>query len=249
MPTPSRFEIGLDTLFTDLDYTDPQNNVDGEVVPFPLPWFAYAQRPNDGRLAYGVGLFAPAGPTGSQAPIEIVSDRMVANTTEKWADFLGSVVATQGKFSMTANALRIYYEGDLLNAPKGGSTQDRIQKIEATGRVHIISDQYTADAERAEYVPATDVLTLSGPNSRVVSGKNTLTGSIIVLNRSEGKALVESKGAERVKAVFYQEEKGKAPEAGKAMIVATSSGGKDCARAMPATDTPGCRHCSTIARL
>jgi long-chain fatty acid transport protein len=61
MTTPSRFDIGLDTLFTDLDYTDPQNSVDGEVVPFPLPWFAYAQKPNNGRLAYGVGLLAPAG--------------------------------------------------------------------------------------------------------------------------------------------------------------------------------------------
>lgn len=165
--------------------------------------------------AWPAGLFAPAGPTDSQAPIEIVSDRMVANTTEKWADFLGSVVATQDKFSMTSDALRIYYEGELMNAPAGGSAQEKIKRLEAIGRVHIVSDQYTADAERAEYVPATDVLTLSGPNSRVVSGKNTLTGSIIVLNRSEGKALVESKGAERVKAVFYQEEKGKAPEAGK----------------------------------
>jgi lipopolysaccharide export system protein LptA len=157
--------------------------------------------------AWPAGLFAPGGPTDSKAPIEIVSDRMLANTTEKWADFLGAVVATQGKFSMTADALRIHYEGDLMNAPKGGSSRDRIQKLVATGRVRIVTDQYTADAERAEYVPATDVLTLSGETSRVVSGKNTLTGSKIVLNRSEGKALVEGTSAERVKAVFFQEEK------------------------------------------
>jgi len=47
--------------------------------------------------AWPASLFSPGGSTDSQAPIEIVSDRMVANTTEKWADFLGSVVATQGK--------------------------------------------------------------------------------------------------------------------------------------------------------
>jgi lipopolysaccharide transport protein LptA len=164
--------------------------------------------------AWPAGLFAPDGKADSKAPVEIVSDRMVADTTEKWADFLGAVVATQGKFSMTADALRIYYEGELMNAPAGGSSQERIKKLEATGRVHIVSDQYTADSERAEYVPATDVLTLSGANSRVVSGKNTLTGSKIVLNRTEGKALVEGGGAERVKAVFFQEEKGK-PEPGK----------------------------------
>jgi lipopolysaccharide export system protein LptA len=148
------------------------------------------------------GLFSPGGSTDSKAPIEIISDRMVANTTEKW-------------FSMTADALRIHYEGDLMNAPKGGSARDRIQRIVATGRVRIVTDQYTADAERAEYVPATDVLTLSGESSRVVSGKNTLTGSKIVLNRTEGKALVEGTSAERVKAVFFQEEKGRESAPGK----------------------------------
>ena len=161
--------------------------------------------------AWPAGLLPAGGTADAQAPIEIVSDRMIANTTEKWADFLGAVVATQGKFSMAADALRIHYEGDLMNAPKGGSAQDSIRKLEATGRVHIVTEQYTADAERAEYLPATDVLTLSGDPSRVVSGKNTLTGSKIVLKRSEGKALVEGGTAERVKAVFFQEEKGQRP--------------------------------------
>jgi lipopolysaccharide export system protein LptA len=162
------------------------------------------------------GLFSLGGSADSTAPIEIVSDRLIANNTEKWADFLGAVTAAQGKFSMSSDALRIHYEGDLVNPPKGQSAQSQITKLVATGRVHIATDQYTADAERAEYVPATDVLTLSGKNSRVISGKNTLTGSKIVLNRSEGKALVESSGAERVKAVFFQEEKSANPSPGKA---------------------------------
>jgi len=161
------------------------------------------------------GFFASGGSTDSKAPIEIVSDRMMANTTEKWAEFKGSVQVTQGNFSMAADALRIYYEGDLMDTPKGGAAQDRIKKLEATGRVHIVTDQYTADAERAEYVPATDVLILSGERSRVISGRNTLSGSKIVLNRSEGKAVVEGAGAERVKAVFFQEEKGSPPASGK----------------------------------
>jgi lipopolysaccharide export system protein LptA len=168
-----------------------------------------------GPAAWPAGLLPAGGTADAQAPIQIVSDRMIANTTEKWADFLGAVVATQGKFSMAADALRIYYEGDLINASQGGSAQERIRRLEATGRVHIVTEQYTADAERAEYLPADDVLTLSGNPSRVVSGKNTLTGSKIVLNRSAGKALVEGGPAERVKAVFFQEEKGQrtAPQA------------------------------------
>lgn len=154
------------------------------------------------------GLLSTDGSGGSKEPIEIVADRLVANNVEKWADFTGSVKATQGKFTMTSDALRVYYEGDLLNPPKDKSTQESIQKIVATGRVHIVTDQYVADAERAEQVAATNTITLTGANSTVVSGKNKLTGSKIVLNRSTGNAEVESSGSERVKALFYQEAKG-----------------------------------------
>ena len=166
--------------------------------------------------ASAAGLFPTDSSGSTKEPIEIVADRMVTNNAERWADFTGSVKATQGKSTMTADALRIYYEGDLLNPPKGKSAQESIQKIVATGRVHIVTDQYTADAERAEYTPATDVLTLTGPDSTVVSGKNTLTGTKIVLNRSTGSAEVESGGSGRVKAVFHQEPKGAGtPEAKK----------------------------------
>lgn len=163
--------------------------------------------------ASAAGLFPTDNAGSSKEPIEIVADRMVTNNTERWADFTGAVTATQGKSTMTCDALRIYYEGDLLNPPKGQSTQESIQKIVATGRVHIVTEKYVADAERAEHVLATDIMTLTGANSTVVSGKNTLTGSKIVLNRSTGNAEVESGGSGRVKAVFHQEPKApKAPE-------------------------------------
>jgi lipopolysaccharide export system protein LptA len=155
--------------------------------------------------ASGAGLF-PSGSSGdAEAPIEIVADRLVASNTEKWADFTGSVKATQGKFTMTADSLRIYYEGDLITPSKTKSARESIQKLVASGRVHIVAEQYVADSERAEYVLATDILTLTGANSKVVSGKNILTGSKIVLKRSEGKAEVEGSASERVKALFYQD--------------------------------------------
>ncbi len=56
-----RLDLGFDLLFTDLDYTDPLNNANGEVVPFPLPSFGYAKKIANGRLTYGLGVFAPAG--------------------------------------------------------------------------------------------------------------------------------------------------------------------------------------------
>jgi lipopolysaccharide transport protein LptA len=158
--------------------------------------------------AAAAGLFSPES-GGAKEPIEITADRLVSNNNEKWADFLGSVKAVQGKFTMTSDALRVHYSGDLMNPPKDQTMRSSVERFVAKGRVHIVTDQYTTDSQQAEYVQATDVLTLTGPNSRVVSGGNTITGPKIVLQRAEGKAVVEGAGTERVKAVFNQEAKDK----------------------------------------
>jgi lipopolysaccharide transport protein LptA len=164
--------------------------------------------------AMAAGLFAPTGGGASNEPTEIVSDRLVNNNTEKVAEFTGAVKATQGNFSITTDTLRIHYEGDLINPPKDTSAKSQVTKMVAIGRVHIVSDQYIADSDRAEYDPATDILTLIGENSRVTSGLNSVTGSKIILNRRDGKSFAESSGTSRVKAVLHQAPKeGEGPNA------------------------------------
>jgi lipopolysaccharide export system protein LptA len=154
--------------------------------------------------AMAAGLFSPTGGSASNEPTEIVSDRLVNNNTEKVAEFTGAVKATQGNFSITTDTLRIHYEGDLINPPKDTSTKNQVTKMVAIGRVHIISDQYIADSDRADYDPASDVLTLIGENSRVTSGQNSITGSKIIINRRDGKSFAESSATSRVKAVLHQ---------------------------------------------
>jgi lipopolysaccharide transport protein LptA len=172
--------------------------------------------------AGAAGLLSPeAG--GSKEPIEITADRLISNNNEKWADFLGTVKTVQGKFSMTSDALRVYYSGDLMNPPKDQPMRSSVERFVAKGHVRIVTDQYTTDSQQAEYVQATDILTLTGPNSRVVSGGNTITGPKIVLQRAEGKAMVEGGGAERVRAVFSQESREKAADAAKEKGPATES--------------------------
>jgi lipopolysaccharide transport protein LptA len=164
--------------------------------------------------AMAAGLFAPTNGGASNEPTEIVSDRLVNNNTEKVAEFTGAVKATQGNFSITTDTLRIHYEGDLINPPKDTSAKSQVTKMVAIGRVHIVSDQYIADSDRAEYDPATDILTLIGENSRVTSGLNSVTGSKIILNRRDGKSFAESSGTSRVKAVLHQAPKeGEGPNA------------------------------------
>lgn len=54
-------EFGVDTLITDLDYSDPENSINGEFAPCYAPQGSYIRRSEDGRWAVGIGYFMPAG--------------------------------------------------------------------------------------------------------------------------------------------------------------------------------------------
>src|SRR5688572_23465722 len=56
------YEIGVDTVVCDLDYSDPDNpSVHNDTRAFPSPNLAYVRNCCDDGFAYGVGVFAPAG--------------------------------------------------------------------------------------------------------------------------------------------------------------------------------------------
>lgn len=62
VPGRGLFEIGIDTLVTDLRYSDADpNDVDGEFMLNPVPQLAYIRTSEDGRWAAGIGVFLPAG--------------------------------------------------------------------------------------------------------------------------------------------------------------------------------------------
>ena len=82
-----------------------------------------------------------------------------------------------------------------------------MKKIIATGNVKISSEKYHAEADKAEYDTAAKTVVLSGENSKVISGKNSITGSKITLNQESGQVKVESSGAKRIKAEFFTKEK------------------------------------------
>jgi lipopolysaccharide transport protein LptA len=110
--------------------------------------------------------------------------------------------------------LRIYYKGNLLNTEKkSNSTEQSLRKIVATGHVKIRSDQYSADADTAEYDTAAETIILSGEgkDAKIFKDKNSITGPKITLYQKEGRIQVEGSKDKRIKAVFYSE--GKASDA------------------------------------
>lgn len=61
-PTPGLFEFGVDGMLADVDYSDPEN-IDHHMHNNPvfLPEASFIRHSADGRFAWGIGFFAPAG--------------------------------------------------------------------------------------------------------------------------------------------------------------------------------------------
>jgi lipopolysaccharide export system protein LptA len=141
-----------------------------------------------------------------EEPIQITADELISNNEQQYAEFIGNVKVVQADWVITSDKLRIYYEGDLMNSEaKGKSSDQSLKRIVATGNVKIRSDQYSADSEKAEYDMADMTVTLSGEDSTVFQGKNSITGSKIIIYRRDGRVKVEGSKNKRIKAVFYSE--------------------------------------------
>ena len=138
--------------------------------------------------------------------IQIVADKLITNSTEKFAEFAGDVRASQGNLVINSERLRIYYHDDPRNKNQIGG-QESIKRIIASGNVQVSFEEYKAETDQVEYDPDTQVLVFTGENSTMTSGKNILTGSKISVNRKNGQIKVEGIPHKRVKAVFYPKEK------------------------------------------
>lgn len=153
--------------------------------------------------ALGASQSEPKGQEQEEQPIQITANQLINDNEQKYAEFIGAVKAVQGDFVMTSDRLRIYYAGDLMNPKEEASDEERLKKITAFGNVRIITQQYEAEAEQVDYDVQTTEIVLIGENSKVISGKNSVTGSKIILNRRDGRFKVEGGQKKRVKAVFY----------------------------------------------
>jgi lipopolysaccharide export system protein LptA len=156
--------------------------------------------------AFAVSAESEQGSKGTNlenAPIQITANQLISNNEEKYAEFIGDVKASQGDFVITSERLKIYYEGDLVNPEKKSTGDEVIKKIIAEGNVKITAEQYLAETDRVEYDTDSMTIVLRGENSKVTSGKNSISGSTITLYRKDGQVKVEGSAEKRIKAIFY----------------------------------------------
>lgn len=170
-------------------------------------------------LAAGLCLMPPANPFGHAADtpapetsgpqphqIQITAQRLISNTRENLAEFIGNVQARQGETLITADRLKIYFSGE--SKGEDASPAQSLEKLVASGNVEIKFDNRLAVAQQAVYITAQRLLILSGPKATVTSGDNTITGQTITFYRDEGRFTVEGGSDGRVNAVILPESSG-----------------------------------------
>ena len=146
--------------------------------------------------------------TDADKNIHITSDSMISDNNTKHAEFIGNVKAIQGSNTLVADRLKIFFQKDMKNTGNLAADQDSVAKIVANGNVTIHFDNKVAVAEQAVYITETKILVLSGPNSKITSGSDSVSGEKITLHREDGRMNVESGAEKRVNAVFRSGKKG-----------------------------------------
>jgi lipopolysaccharide export system protein LptA len=143
--------------------------------------------------------------------IQIKADSLVAYNEASYAEFSGNVSAVQGSTQITSEKLKIYYSKVSENKEKKVTGEESVKKVVASGKVVIRSENRTAYTSMAEYTPATKVIVLSGPDSKVISGSNYVSGDKITFYVNEDRVIVERGKEKQVEAVFYSGELEKKP--------------------------------------
>jgi lipopolysaccharide export system protein LptA len=140
--------------------------------------------------------------------IHITADTLITNTGEKNAEFSGNVTAIQGTTVITSDRLNVFYREHQQEGPAADT--DIISRIVAQGNVKIVFDNQVATAEHAEYLADKRIVVLSGTDTTIISGGNSISGSRITFFQDEGRIQVESGKEKRVEAFFYSQENGPA---------------------------------------
>ena len=133
------------------------------------------------------------------APVDIESDSLDVNETQKVAIFLGNVNARQGEVHIQASELHATYSGQtgILTPTTGAGTDDAAQKagaqlsrIEAKTRVVITSkDGQEATGEWATFDTKANIMLMGGPNGvQLKQGPNVTTGTKLRVDLTTGEA-------------------------------------------------------------
>jgi len=133
----------------------------------------------------------PKLPEQAALPVEIVSDRLSADSVKNSVAFEGNVVAKQGDVTLTSDRLSAEYSRE----------SGVVEKIVAEGNVRLLQEGREARAARGVFFNLEQRIVLSG-GAELVQGGNTLKGESVTVFLRENRSVVTGGEGGRVKAVI-----------------------------------------------
>ncbi|MFN7003683.1 MAG: LptA/OstA family protein [Roseinatronobacter sp.] len=147
------------------------------------------------RLLFGAAVMLMTGPALAQGtglsfaglnavrgmPVEIRSDQLQVDNTTGETVFSGNAVLGQGDMRIAAPLIRIVY------APQDGN---RIQRLEASGGVTLVTPQEAAEAESAVYEVIAGTVAMRG-SVILTQGPNVLSGDRLDVNVRTGQGRMD----------------------------------------------------------
>jgi lipopolysaccharide export system protein LptA len=125
----------------------------------------------------------------TRAPVEVTADALTVNQSDGTALYSGNVVIAQGEMRLAAPRVLVVY------AEQAG----RIERLEASGGVILVSGTEAAEAERADYDIEAGQVVMRG-NVLLTQGPSALTSERVVINLEDGTAQMSG----RVRTVLQQ---------------------------------------------
>lgn len=145
-----------------------------------LPLSAHAQ---GAQVAFG-------GNQDSSAPVEVTADALSVNQKDGTALYTGNVVIVQGEMRLAAPRVLVVYS----------ETAKKIDRLEASGGVTMVSGDEAAEADRADYSLEIGQVVMTG-NVLLTQGNNALTSEKMTVDLEEGTAQLTG----RVRTVLNQD--------------------------------------------
>lgn len=152
-------------------------------VLLTLPFAVFAQ---GAEVSFG-------GNQDTNAPVEVTADALSINQKDGTALYTGDVLIAQGDMRLAAPRVLVIYS----------ETAKKIQRLEATGGVTMVSGDEAAEAQRADYTLDTGIIIMTG-NVLLTQGASALTSEKMTVDLETGTAQM----AGRVRTVLNQDEAG-----------------------------------------
>ncbi|PKA44270.1 LptA/OstA family protein [Rhizobium sullae] len=141
----------------------------------------------------------------SNQPIQIESDKLEIQDQEHKADFTGNVKVVQGKTTLQAGHMTVFYKAKAGDSQPAGAKTDAgaasissgnadIDRIIVTDKVFLSSGTQTATADNGSFDMAQQLFVLKGDKVVLSDGPNVFTGCQLTVYMQTGRAQLDSCG-------------------------------------------------------